>query len=203
MSDTHSLQDPFDTPDHAKGSSVNQQLTSIIHGFGNANDDQEPDAKRAKYLKITPAQLSQLITACSTPGISPMPHPNTSPTTVTAIATTNATLPYVQNAKYEDICCRPIKPTYDGSEANLMPFLLRLDIRRQDEGWASATYLVFEAKTYDLTTQFALVTEAMLLASAAERWDAPTVDNDKHTIGHTTCSARLLANAYSLPFHLI
>jgi hypothetical protein len=69
MSDTHSLQDPFDTPDHAKGSSVIQQLTSIIHGFGNANDDQEPDAKRAKYLKITPAQLSQLITACSTPGI--------------------------------------------------------------------------------------------------------------------------------------
>jgi len=68
-----------------------------------------------------------------------------------------------------------------------------LGIRRQDEGWASATYLISEEKTYDLTTQFALDTEAMILALAEARLTSPTVDSDKHTIGHATCSARLLA----------
>jgi hypothetical protein len=100
MSDIYSNQDPYDTPDHVRGSLVIQQLTSIIQGIGNANDDQEPDAKRTKYLKLTPEKLSQLITACSTPGLSSTPTLNISPSSVTASITTNATLPYVQNAKY-------------------------------------------------------------------------------------------------------
>jgi len=60
-----------------------------------------------------------------------------------------------------------------------MPFLLRLDIRRQDEGCPPATYVMIGTKDYDLTCEFA--------------WSSPTVQTDKHTIGHITCHARLLA----------
>jgi hypothetical protein len=35
---------------------------------------------------------------------------------------------YYNNAKYEDIACKPIKPLYDGSEDQLIPFLTLLDI---------------------------------------------------------------------------
>jgi hypothetical protein len=74
-----------------------------------------------------------------------------------------------------------------------MPFLLRLDIRRQDEGWAPATYISIQNKTYDLTVEFAHVTEADVTSIAKQRWTSPTVDIDKHTVGHDTCHARLLA----------
>ena len=48
---------------------------------------------------------------------------------------------YYNNAKYEDLICRLIKPSYDGTAEKLVPFLNRLDIRCQDEGWAPAAYL--------------------------------------------------------------
>jgi len=74
-----------------------------------------------------------------------------------------------------------------------MPFLLRLDIRRQDEGWSPATHVKLDTKTFDLTTDFAHVTELHVTTIAAKRWDASTVDIDKHTLGHETYNARLLA----------
>jgi hypothetical protein len=73
-----------------------------------------------------------------------------------------------------------------------MPFLLRLDIRRQDEGCPPATYVMIGTKDYDLTCEFALVTEANIIAAIKDRWSSPTVQTDKHTIGHITCHARLL-----------
>ncbi len=87
------------------------------------------------YLKLTTDQLTQLLMACSTPA-APVTTPDNSPTSVVLVS---SKLPaFINNAKYEAICCRPIVPLYDGTEADLMPFLLHLDIRRQDEGWASA-----------------------------------------------------------------
>jgi hypothetical protein len=74
-----------------------------------------------------------------------------------------------------------------------MPFLLRLDIRRQDEGWAPATYVKTDDTTFDLTTEFSHVTESQVVALASKRWDSATVEINKHTIGHDTCQARLLA----------
>jgi hypothetical protein len=74
-----------------------------------------------------------------------------------------------------------------------MPFLLRLDIRRQDEGCPPATYVMIGTKDYDLTCEFAFVTEANIIAAIQDRWSSPTVQTDKHTIGHITCHARLLA----------
>lgn len=42
--------------------------------------------------------------------------------------TTTALPEYYNNAKYEDLVCKPIKPLYDGSPEHLVPFLNRLDI---------------------------------------------------------------------------
>jgi hypothetical protein len=74
-----------------------------------------------------------------------------------------------------------------------MSFLTRVDIRRQDEGWASATYVTINGRKLVLMYEFAHITEADILQKVQARWSSPTVETDKHTIGHTTCSSRLLS----------
>jgi len=132
MSDTTSSLGPYNTPAAARGSSVTQAIMNCTNGMDTSNDEEEPHAKQTRYLKFTPAQLSQLIMACSTP-VGHMSVPTQASLTSIAIAPSTAPA-YVTNAKYEEICCKPIKPTYEGTEEDLMPFLLHLDIRRQDEG---------------------------------------------------------------------
>jgi hypothetical protein len=44
-----------------------------------------------------------------------------------------------------------------------------------------------------LTSEFAFVTETDVIAAIQDRWKSATVHTDKHTIGHITCHARLLA----------
>jgi hypothetical protein len=100
---------------------------------------------------------------------------------------------YYNNAKYEDLVCKPIKPLYDGSPEHLVPFLNRLDIRRQDEGWYPITFLTINDNTYDLTRHFAKLDESVMITEATVRWTSPTVDKDKHTVDHTTYNARVLA----------
>lgn len=85
------------------------------------------------------------------------------------------------------------QPIYDGSEDELMSFLTRVDIRCQDKGWASATYVTINGRKLDLTYKFAHITEAEILQIVQAQWTSPTVETDKHTIGHCTCSSRLLA----------
>jgi hypothetical protein len=122
-------------------------------------------------------------TALTPPGRSPA-----------SVAFPGASTPaYYNNAKYEEICCRAIKPIYDGSEGELMPFLTQIDIRRQDEGWAPTTYVTLNGRKLDLTYEFAHIMEADILHTVKARWTSSTVDDDKHTIGHDTCSTRLLA----------
>jgi hypothetical protein len=75
----------------------------------------------------------------------------------------------------------------------LIPFLTKLDIRRQHEGWATATYVTINNVKYDLTTHFAQLTETNLTTFVEPRWTSATVDIDKHTVGNTTYNARLLA----------
>jgi hypothetical protein len=114
------------------------------------NDADDQSIKRPRYLKLTTDQLTQLLMACSTPA-APVTTPDNSPTSVVLVS---SKLPaYINNAKYEAICCRPIVPLYDGTEADLMPFLLCLDIRRQDEGWASAMSLVTTPATLVYSTK--------------------------------------------------
>jgi hypothetical protein len=100
---------------------------------------------------------------------------------------------YFNNSRYEDISCQAIKPIYDGPEADLMPFLLQLDIHQQDEGWALATYITVVDKTYDLTVDFAHVAENDVTENAKTCWTSKTVATDKHTVGHDTSHACLLA----------
>jgi len=175
-----------------RGQFVTDSIRQLMQNITDTNDgEEEPTPKRSRYLKFTPEQLSQLIVACSTPGATPTTINQSSPTS--AITSTVPAPSYVANAKYEEICCKATKPTYDGTEVELMPFLLCLDIRRQDEGWAPATYVKIDDKTFDLTTDFAHVMESQIVQIVSLRWTAATVDLDNHTIGHETYQAWLLA----------
>jgi hypothetical protein len=182
----------FETPNHLRGQQVTNAILSALNSDSHPNDDDdEPNAKQPKYIRLTPDQLSSIVTACSsnimrsfTPTGVSSPH---------AFHPSNTVPAYYNNAKYEEICCRAIKSLYDGSEEELMPFLTRIDMRRQDEGWAPATYVTVGDKTYDLTFEFAHVTEDNIIDLVHDRWTSPTKDVDKHTIGHPTCQARLLA----------
>jgi hypothetical protein len=125
----------FKTPPTDRGTSVTDAICHVTRALESTNDADDQSIKRPRYLKLTTDQLTQLLMACSTPA-APVTTPDNSPTSVVLVS--SKLLAYINNAKYEAICCRPIVPLYDGTEADLMPFLLHLDIRRQDEGWASA-----------------------------------------------------------------
>jgi hypothetical protein len=134
------------------------------------------------------AEESKLLQACTSKG-QVLARTNGSPVSTATVA------PYVpdylNNAKFEGISCKPIKPIYNGTKVDLMPFLLCLDICHQDQGWASATYLTIDDKKYDLTSEFASITEATVIAAVhSHRWQSPTMQTDQHTIGHDTFHAR-------------
>jgi len=191
MSNEEQLADSCRTPDETHGAAVTRHIQEITPLYDDPNDDDGPSTKCQRYLKITPEHLSQIISACTSQVISPSTLLHGSPSSVSTHTT--STPAYFHNAKYEDISCRGIKLIYNGSEDDLMPFLLRLDIRRQDEGWSPATYVSVENKSYDLTFEFAHVTEDVIANTAKARWMSPTVNVDKHTIDHDTCQSRLLA----------
>jgi hypothetical protein len=191
MSSTLDDNNTCETPEQNRGSAVTDAIRAFTDSFGVSNDDEKPNAKRPRYLKFTPDQLSQLIIACSTPGgITSTLHQASPSTTALSLQSAPA---YVTSAKYEEISCKPIKPTYEGNEADLMPFLLRVDIRHQDEGWASATFITNQDTTYDLMIEFVDVTEEHVTELASRRWTSHSVSTDKHNIGHDTCHSRLLA----------
>lgn len=95
-------------------------------------------------------------------------------------------LVYYSNAKYEEISCKPIKLSYDGTEENLIPFLTHLDIRRQNEGWAPATYIMIDGKSVDLTCHFTLITSEQATNDTEQCWKSPNITSEKHTVGHPT-----------------
>jgi hypothetical protein len=99
---------------------------------------------------------------------------------------------YYNIAKYEDIICRGIKPPYDGTPDQLIPFLNRLDIRRQDESWYPSTIFILDDKTFDLTRHFAKVSEEDITNAAKQRWSSPSVAIDKITLDNPTYNARVL-----------
>lgn len=100
---------------------------------------------------------------------------------------------YYNNAKYEDIICCLIKPLYDGSPEQLVPFLNQLDIWHQDKGWYPITFLKILEYNYDLIRHFTKLNESIMLTEAKLRWKSPTVDQDKHTVEHPTYKAQVLA----------
>jgi hypothetical protein len=99
---------------------------------------------------------------------------------------------HYNNAKYEDIICRPIKPAYDGTADQLVPFLNRLDIRHQDETWLSIFQVEHDGKNHDLIQDFAKIPSTTIITMARNRWTSHTLDIDKYTFGHPTYHSRCL-----------
>ena len=94
----------------------------------------------------------------------------------------------------EDIVCRPIKPVYDGTPEALVPFLNRLDIRRQDEDWSSITLITQHETQHDLIRHFTKINEETMISLAQRRWYSPTLNQDKYTFGHDTYKVRCFAH---------
>jgi hypothetical protein len=67
------------------------------------------------------------------------------------------------NAKVEQIICASLKQVYDSSQENLLPTLNLIQIRRKNEVWCPATYLLQYSKTVDLVQQFSQVREETVL----------------------------------------
>lgn len=57
----------------------------------------------------------------------------------------------MQSMKKHD--AKESSPPYDGSEEELIPFLIHLHIRQQEKGWAPATFMDMDNKKYDLTVE--------------------------------------------------
>ncbi len=51
------------TPPPLRGQQVTDAISAVLHTA--TNDTDEPEAKRGKYIKLTPDQLSQILTSCS------------------------------------------------------------------------------------------------------------------------------------------
>ncbi len=123
-------------------------LLQTTNSYPNTNDncslDGEPQPKRSCFIQLTPKQYEHILSTCSqqqqtsslTPSSNHLHNENDSSTR----SVTPSTPSYYNNAKYEVIACKAMKPAYNGSEEERIPFLTLLDIRRQNKGWAPATY---------------------------------------------------------------
>lgn len=82
------------------------------------------------------------------------------------------------------------------TQEELVPFLNRLDICRQDEDWSSITLITQHETQHDLIHHFAKINEETMISLAQCQWYSPTLNQEKYTFGHDTykahCFARLL-----------
>jgi len=182
------------TPEHQ-----HNDVTNVLRSIQEPPED-EPSRKKQRFVHLTTDQFTILLqcyekqqqditsllrlhTPPSGPSISntPLSVPNTRPQD------------YYNNVKFEDLACRPITPAYDGSASQLIPFMNKLHLRRQNELWATSTYFTINNKTYDLLRDFTSLDETDIKAAATTRWTAPTVQHDKTSFNHTTYNARCLA----------
>jgi hypothetical protein len=158
------------------------QLLQDLNSVGNTSPSQQQS-----NITITPSQLDTMIRLLQHQAS------NNTPSSITASSSTLRLPDYHSLAKYEEIISRPIKPSYDGSSDGLIPFLNRLDIRRQDESWYPITFLQIAGKSYDIIRHFTEISESVVLAEAKARWTSPTLQQDKFDINHPTYQTRVLA----------
>jgi hypothetical protein len=171
----------------------------------------EQTQKKRKFVHLTTEQFSVLVQCFQQqqkdiglllhrqPTVSPSPSHDTSQinmgtSTDHRPSSNNAKAPeYYISAKYEDIICKPLRPTYDGSAEQLIPFLNRLDIRRQDEGWYPITFLHTNDGLLDIIRDFSKISEHTMTTAAHQRWTSINVATEKHTVDHPTYNSRVLA----------
>jgi hypothetical protein len=174
----------------------NQIVNDLLHQL-NTNGTQETMHDRPTPANITESQLHTLLQCFreqQTMIDELMKHQNASQSAMVAKIITPAKAPdYYNNARYEDIICKPIKPVYDGTADQLVPFLNRLDIRRQDESWYPITFINIGDQTYDLLRHFAKIDESVIIHQAKTRWESVTLLHDKFSLEHPTYNARVLA----------
>jgi hypothetical protein len=180
-----------------QASPIDPDISTILATLqsNNANDsaDEARPSKKSRHIILTLDQFNMLLQTATRHDVALSRSPGTSPTSIVTNATTQLSLPaYYSNARYEEISTKGIKPLYDGSKDKLIPFLTKLDLRRQHEGWSPATYVTVAHKKYDLTTHFALLTETDMKTATLGRWTSSNIDQDKHTVGHATYNSRLL-----------
>jgi len=166
------------TPEHQ-----HNDVTNVLHSIQEPPEE-EPTRKKQRFVHLTTDQFTTLLQCYEKQQQdtnTPLSVPNTRPQD------------YYNNAKFEDLACRPITPAYDGSASQLIPFMNKLHLRRQNELWATSTYFTINNKTYDLLRDFTSLDETDIKAAATTRWTAPTVQHDKTSFNHTTYNARCLA----------
>ncbi len=99
-----------------------------------------------------------------------------------------------------------MKPPYDGSINDRVPFLNHLDIRRCDEMWSPIMQITHDGKQLDLIREFTKIPSSTILAVAKQRWESSTIDINKCTFGHQTfyarCSAKLLLGSITEMFSI-
>jgi len=162
------------------------QLLQDLNDPGNHSPSQSPS-----NITITPGQLDTLLRIIRHQQAA---TPQSVLPSVAGSRLSSSSLPDFHSlAKYEEIITKPICPAYDGLPDGLIPFLNRLDIRRQDESWYPITFLTVQQKSYDLLRHFTEVSEAAVLADAKSRWFSPTLQQDKFQITHQMYQACVLA----------
>lgn len=123
--------------------------------INNPNDD-GCAAKCRQFITLTPEHFEKNLDTCSTQQALIEQFISQTPASITTMLRQHTVTPaQYSNVKYTEFSCKPIKPSSDGSKENLIPFLTRLDIRRQIKGWASATYIEIKSKPTNLTCHFA------------------------------------------------
>ncbi len=95
------------------------------------------------------------------------------------------------NAKIEQIICSGLKPLYDGSAENLIPTLNQINVRRRNEVWVDATYVMQDDIKLDMVTHFSKVRERTVTTQAKLLWDVPDASLQSHTRGTVTYHNRL------------
>jgi hypothetical protein len=104
--------------------------------------------------------------------VSLTPNPRTTSTSSTTPPLSSATRSSrhpdnYNNAKFEDLATRPLKPIYEGSPKQLVPFLNCLDIRCHDEGWYPVTFITLNQEKLDLLRDFTTVMESTIRQEAS------------------------------------
>jgi hypothetical protein len=187
-----------------KAKDISSHLETLLAGNqqqsqtpASANDQTPPSDTIRELIQCFRRQQTA-IDALATPP--PSPFQPTLPRYMTS-----STPDYFNNAKYEDIICRPIKPQYDGAPDTLVRFLNRLDLRRHDENWGTITYIILNGKKYDFICHFSQIPESDVLREAKFRWKVSTVTKDKHTMSHPTFNVilgKLLLNSLMNDFSI-
>ncbi len=180
------------TPDHRSS-----KVTSILRSI-QETPDEEPSRKKQRFVHLTSDQFTILLQCYEKQqhDIASLMRSRLS-SEVTPSAISNSAIPdslqpqdYYNNAKFEDLACKPFSPVYDGSSANLVSFMNKLHLRRQNEIWANSTYFTLRETTYDLLWDFTSIPMEDIKKVATDRWSDPSISQHKITFNHPTYNAR-------------